>query len=136
MNHFFQEYPSTIVPSVHLDTMLVIIRYSTLCFDNNEFTKYLNRSMNMTNTYIEYVKMIDTKSPEIIANECLQLILNRFPAVIPANRTNINASIDFNSEIAMCVFLDTIKKDVSKYYKNERMMNALAEEIYHKVSNV
>ena len=35
--HFFQDISPDINLDAHLDTLLVIVRYSTLCFDNRDF---------------------------------------------------------------------------------------------------
>lgn len=136
--HFFQEYGTFDIPDVHIDTILVMIRYSTLCFDNRDFTKYLNRSLNMMNTYAEYIKMLQRKNDSeiLIANDALQLILHRFPSVIQCDSTIENGMNDFRSEIAMRVFLDRIKEHKQIYWNNDTKINSLAEEIYRTMSMV
>lgn len=136
VHHFFQEFDNELIANVHLDTLLVIVRYSTLCFYNRDFTKYLNRSLNMVNTYTEYIKMLHKKNDSVvlIANDALQLILHRFPAIISTNSTCENAKDDFRSEIAMRVFLDRIKEHKREYQGNPDKIHSLAEEIYRTIS--
>lgn len=136
--HFFQEISADINLDAHLDTLLVIVRYSTLCFDNRDFTRYLSRSLNMTSTYTEYIKMLHKKddSAILIANDALQLILHRFPSTIRCDSTIDNASSDFRSEIAMRVLLDRIKENKIKYLNNNKEIHSLAEEIYRSISTV
>jgi hypothetical protein len=138
MYHFFQEYGSPDISEVHIDTILVIIRYSTLCFDNRDFSKYLNRSLNMINTYAEYIKILQKKNDSeiLIANDALQLILHRFPSVIRCDSSIENGKNDFHSEIAMRVFLDRIKEHKELYWNNDVKINSLAEEIYRTMSMV
>lgn len=136
--HFFQETSSDNNLDAHLDTLLVIVRYSTLCFDNHDFTRYLSRSLNMTNTYAEYIKMLHKKddSAIVMENDALQLILNRFPAIIQCDSTIDNASSDFRSEIAMRVILDRIKENKTMYLNNNKKIHSLTEEIYRSISTV
>jgi hypothetical protein len=136
--HFFQESGVREHIDIHLDTILVIVRYSTICFINDDFPKYLNRTMNMMNTYTEYIKILKKNShdPVLIANDAFQLILHRFPSIIRANSTCANKEIDFRSEIAMCTFLEHIKRDTEKYRNDHGAINSLAEEIYRKISIV
>ena len=136
--HFIQDIGDEVDINDHLDTLLVIIRYSTLCFDNRDYSKYLNRSLNMINTYKGYVKMLQHKNNSTVlsANDALQLILHRFPAVIRCDSTIENAKEDFRSEIAMRVFLDRIKENKKKYLNDIKEINALAEDVYCTISTV
>lgn len=136
ISHFFRETSPSDHTRVHLDTILVIVRYSTICFDNRDFTKHLNRTMNMLNTYTEYLKLLKKKTndPVLIADDAHQLILHRFPSTISANSTCMNHKIDFLSEIAMCVFLDRVCDDIELYSRNDNEINTLAEEVYRSIS--
>lgn len=136
--HFIEDNDRELETDDHLDTLLVIVRYSTLCFDNRNYDKYLSRSLNMINTYSGYIKMLHKKNDSgvLISNDALQLILHRFPATIRCDSTLENAKGDFRSEIAMRVFLDRIKENKKKYLHSNKEINALAEEIYSSISTV
>lgn len=137
LNQLFQEFENKEVSCTHLDTFLVIVRYSTVCFDNTNFTKYLSRTINMVSTYSEYVKMLvknNNNNEVMVSNDALQLILHRFPSSMSGNSTIQNAKSDFSSEIGMLIILDTIKKNQLEYITNSHKMNELAEEIYKRLS--
>lgn len=138
IHHFIEDTNDEYEIDDHLDTILVIVRYSTLCFDNRNYSKYLNRSLNMINTYTGYIKMLHkkNKSSVLISNDGLQLILHRFPAIIRSDSTIENAKGDFLSEIAMRVFLDRIRENKNKYLHNNKEINSLAEDIYRSISTV
>lgn len=130
----FQDYGEDIA-DIHLDTILVIARYSTVCFNNTNFTSYLERSMNMMGVYIEYIKMLYSQSTDdvLVASDALQLILNRFPSGVPANRTCENKDEEFQSEVAMRMIVDIIKKNREHYNKDSSKMNELAKTIYQEI---
>ena len=136
--HFLQDIGDDFDIDDHLDMILVTIRYSTLCFDNRDYSKYLNRSLNMISTYTGYIKMLREKNDSVIlnANDGLQLILHRFPAIIRCDSTSENAKDDFRSEIAMRVFLDRIKENKKKYFNDIKEVNSLAEDVYRTISTV
>jgi len=138
LHHFIEDTDDEFEIDDHLDTLLVIVRYSTLCFDNRIYDKYLSRSLNMINTYTGYIKMLHKKNESgvLISNDALQLILHRFPAIIRCDSTIDNAKGDFRSEIAMRVFLDRIKENKNKYLHSSKEINLLAEEIYRSISTV
>ena len=135
---FFKEAAREDQIKVHFDTILVIVRYSTICFDNQDFTKYLTRTMNMINTYTSYLSILkkNTQDPVLLSNDAFQLILHRFPSTISANSTCMNNKGDFHSEIAMCVFLERIMKNQEYYCNKPSAINDLAEEIYVKISTL
>lgn len=137
LNQLFQEFDSNEISDVHLDTFLVMVRYSTVCFDNTNFTKYLSRTINMVSTYSEYVKMLvknNNNNEVMVSNDALQLILHRFPSSMSGNSTVQNSKNDFSSEIGMLIILDTIKKNQLEYIANSHKMNELAEEIYKRLN--
>ena len=138
INHFLKNSSKEDRIHIHFDTILVILRYSTICFDNQDFSKYLSRTMNMMNTYTEYIRFLkkNSKDPVMITNDAFQLILHRFPSTTSANRTCVNCKNDFHSEIAMRVFLDRILENVEEYVNNNNAINNLAEDIYRTISTV
>ena len=136
--HFLQDTEGDLNIDDYLDTLLVIIRYSTLCFDNSDYNKYLNRSLNMINTYTGYIMMVRERDDSNVlrTNDALQLIFHHFPAIIKCDSTADNAREDFRSEIAMRVFLDRIKENKKKYVNNIKDINSLAEDVYRTISTV
>jgi hypothetical protein len=99
-----------IIPEIHFDTILVLIRYSCLFYNNCDFSKFLTRTIDMMVTYCEYVRMSNTKSDHIIATEVTQLIIHKFISptavslTIPSDRHS-----EYISETMMKMVIDIIK---------------------------
>lgn len=127
----FEPFPIT---DTHMDTIFVLMRYSTDCFQNDDFSKYITRSINIVTTYIEYVKLFykTTDDEAMIANDALQLILHRFPPTQSCNGTYPGKEMSELTEKMMKVLLENVKNNQEYYRQHPHTLNTLAEAIFRK----
>jgi thiamine kinase-like enzyme len=132
IGHSLQLFEPFPISETHFDTIFVLMRYSTECFQNEDFSKYISRSINIITTYVEYVKLFyKTNDDEaMIANDALQLILHRFPSTNACNLTR--NQISETTEHMMRDLLEDVKQHQPKYRKEPHLLNKLAESIYRK----
>jgi hypothetical protein len=107
---FLENFPKKTykeIPDIHIDTMFILIQYSTLFFINNDFSKYLTRCLDMMLSYCEYVKHIygEEEKQNIdkedyiindakIACDATTFIIYRFISIIPLEYTKPSASLN------------------------------------------
>lgn len=108
---FIENFPSKkLIDPIHFDTILVLIRYSCLCYNNSDFSKFLTRTIDMMVTYCEYVRMSASKYNHIIAAEATQLIIHKFisPTSVSLTIPPDNHS-EYISESMMKMVIDILK---------------------------
>lgn len=108
---FIEIFPGKkLIPSIHFDTILVLIRYSCLFYNNSDFSKFLTRTIDMIVTYCEYIRITNTKSDHIIATEATQLIIHKFISPTAVSMTIPSESnSEYISETMMKIVIDILK---------------------------
>jgi hypothetical protein len=124
---FIENFPSkkTISP-IHFDTILVLIRYSCLFYNNSDFSKFLTRTIDMMMTYCEYVRMSSTKQAHIIAAEATQLIIHKFISTTSASMT---IPPDNNSEIISETMMKMVI-DILKINQSPEKINMIVSDCF------
>jgi hypothetical protein len=124
---FIENFPSNkLIPPIHFDTILVLIRYSCLFYNNSDFSKFLTRTIDMMVTYCEYIRITNSKSDAVIAAEATQLIIHKF-----VSPTSISLTIppDNNSEYISESMMKMVI-DVLKMNQNPEKINMIVSDCF------
>jgi hypothetical protein len=137
---FIENFPSKkLIPSIHFDTILVIIRYSCLFYNNTDFSKFLTRTIDMMMTYCEYIRMSNAnssiKNESIVAAEATQLIIHKF---ISSTAVSLTIPSDNHSEIISETMMKIVI-DILKINQNPEKINGIVSDCfsrhYHSLSS-
>lgn len=124
---FIENFPGNKqIHPIHFDTILVLIRYSCLFYNNSDFSKFLTRTIDMILTYCEYARMTNTKSDHIIATEATQLIIHKFisPTAVYLTIPSEQHS-EYISEIMMKIVINILKIN-----QNPEKINSIVSDCF------
>lgn len=130
---FIENFPSKKpIPPIHFDTILVIIRYSCLFYNNADFSKFLTRTIDMMTTYCEYIRMSSAngangiKNESIIAAEATQLIIHKF---ISSTAVSLTIPSDYHSETISETMMKIVI-GILKINQNPEKINGIVSDCF------